>query len=205
MSDTPTPPPPAARAAVCTSVLQQTASYVDRMLVETKAELHARASYVRLGEGWRSPEQEEDEPGVSLLQLSWLECSLWPLTQLQLDAYGGDLDPEQIASAREAVEVTAPGSDLHASLAARELLAAASLAGVARGRRERAGAQSVLRAAAEAVADAYGARYGGDECAAGEGMAAALRGNLLARGVDAAAVDGCLEQLRALGEGSGQD
>ncbi|KAG1657381.1 hypothetical protein FOA52_007580 [Chlamydomonas sp. UWO 241] len=174
-----------------------TASYVDRMLVETRAELHARAARVRLGNGWASP-GIVDEPGVSLLQLSWLECSLWTLTRLQLDACGGDLDPEQVASAREAVEVTAPGSDLHASLAARELLAAASLARVARGRRERASAQGALRAAAEAVGDAYGARYG-DACTAGEGMAAALCGNLLARGVGAAAADWCVEQAtRAL-------
>lgn len=51
--------------------------------------------------------------GLSLEQLLWLEASLWRLIWVQLDKFGGMIDPEGVV---EAVEVVESGEALSPSV-----------------------------------------------------------------------------------------
>ena len=64
---------------------------------------------------------------VSVQELRWLEASLWRVQELQQGLFGYDLVPESLAAAAETVAAVAAGSDLHVSLAAKQLVAALHL------------------------------------------------------------------------------
>jgi len=46
----------------------------------------------------------DDSSGLSLEHLCWLEASLWGLIRIQLDHFGGMIDPEAVAEAVDVVE-----------------------------------------------------------------------------------------------------
>lgn len=64
---------------------------------------------------------------VSVQELRWLEASLWRVQELQQGLFGYDLVPESLAAAAETVAAVAAGSDLHVSLAAKQLVTALHL------------------------------------------------------------------------------